>query len=225
VRALAMVAEVVHGAPYRFSDPARFSLAHGGKDGHPFPVPLTVYDETIRVLKSAIQSAKLGRDEELGALRRLDDQARALERHARGPDFESLVADERALARLWRADRVRTGAKTRGPSGRLTPFCDFAVDYVTKIIYKSVSVESGPGEGIADRDARRAPSAPRHSSAHSLTSLVFDCRSLQRAPRAAVARPFCIRCNRRLGGPLFALDHMSRIKPPLGGKKNEILRF
>jgi hypothetical protein len=96
VRALAMVAEVVHGAPYRFTDPARFSLAHGGKDGHPFPVPLTVYDETIRVLKSAIQSAKLGRDEELGALRRLDEQARALERHARGPGFESLVADERA---------------------------------------------------------------------------------------------------------------------------------
>src|SRR5262249_31140093 len=96
VRALAMVAEVVHGAPYRFSDPARFSLAHGGKDGHPFPVPLKVYDETIRVLKSAIQSAKLGRDEELGALRRLDDQARALERHARGPGFEALIADERA---------------------------------------------------------------------------------------------------------------------------------
>ena len=46
VRALAMVAEIVHGAPYRFSDPARFSFAHGGKDGHPFPVPLRVYDET-----------------------------------------------------------------------------------------------------------------------------------------------------------------------------------
>ena len=60
VRALAMVAEVVHGAPYRFSDPARFSLAHGGKDRHPFPVPLKVYDETIRVLKSAVQKAKLG---------------------------------------------------------------------------------------------------------------------------------------------------------------------
>jgi hypothetical protein len=96
VRALAMVAEVVHGAPYRFTDPARFSLAHGGKDGHPFPVPLKVYDETIRVLKSAIQSAKLGRDEELGALRRLDEQARALERHARGPSFDALIADERA---------------------------------------------------------------------------------------------------------------------------------
>src|SRR3954467_7715708 len=84
VTSLAMVAEVVHGAPYRFSDPARFSFAHGGKDRHPFPVPLQIYDETIRVLKSAVQQAKLGNDEELGALRRLDDQARALERHASG---------------------------------------------------------------------------------------------------------------------------------------------
>src|SRR5437773_10317454 len=84
VRALAMVAEVVHGAPCRFTDPARFSFAHGGKDRHPFPVPLKVYDETIRVLKSAVRKAKLGRDEELGALKRLDDQARQLERHATG---------------------------------------------------------------------------------------------------------------------------------------------
>jgi hypothetical protein len=96
VRALALVAEVVHGAPCRFSDPARFSLAHGGKDGHPFPVPLTVYDETIRVMKSAIAKAKLGRDEELAALRRLDDQARRLERRASGPDVETFIAAERS---------------------------------------------------------------------------------------------------------------------------------
>jgi uncharacterized protein len=83
VRALAMVAEILHGAPYRFSDPARFSFAHGGKDGHPFPVPLRVYDETIRVLKSAVRSAKLGREEELSAMRRLDEQARLLERPSR----------------------------------------------------------------------------------------------------------------------------------------------
>src|SRR5437868_1081243 len=88
VRALAMVAEVVHGAPYRFTDPARFSVAHGGKDGHPFPVPLRVYDQTIRVLKSAVQKAKLGRAEELSALKRLDDQARQLERHATGPTVD-----------------------------------------------------------------------------------------------------------------------------------------
>jgi uncharacterized protein len=95
VRALAMVAEVVHGAPCRFSDPARFSFAHGGKDRHPFPVPLRVYDETIRVLKSAVQNASLGREEELGALQRLDQQARRLESWANGPNFEDVVEEER----------------------------------------------------------------------------------------------------------------------------------
>jgi hypothetical protein len=96
VKALALVAEVVHGAPHRFTDPARFSLAHGGKDGHPFPVPIRVYDETIRVLKSAVQKAKLGRDEELAALKRLDEQARTLERYASGPSVERLIAAEDA---------------------------------------------------------------------------------------------------------------------------------
>src|SRR5207248_4885031 len=95
VQALAMVAEVVHGAPYRFTDPARFSVAHGGKDGHPFPVPLRVYDQTIQVLKSAVQKAKLGREEELAALKRLDDQARRLERYAAGPSTQALIAQER----------------------------------------------------------------------------------------------------------------------------------
>jgi len=95
VRALAMVAEVMHGTPCRFTDPARFSFAHGGKDRHPFPVPIRVYDETISVLKSAVQKAKLGHEEELGALQRLDAQARALEQHARGPSVEALIAQER----------------------------------------------------------------------------------------------------------------------------------
>ncbi len=94
VRALALVAEVVHGAPCRFSDPARFSLAHGGKDRHPFPVPLKVYDESIRVLKSAVQNAKLGQDDELAALQRLDRESRKLERIATGPTVERLIADE-----------------------------------------------------------------------------------------------------------------------------------
>jgi hypothetical protein len=94
VRALAMVAEVLHGAPYRFTDPARFSFAHGGKDRHPFPVPIRVYDQTIAVLKSAVQKAKLGREEELGALKRLDEQSRKLERAASGPSVETLIAEE-----------------------------------------------------------------------------------------------------------------------------------
>jgi hypothetical protein len=93
-----MVAEVVHGTPCRFSDPARFSFAHGGKDRHPYPVPLKVYDETIKVLKSAVQKAKLGREEELGALKRLDDQARMLERAATGPAVETVIAAEMAAS-------------------------------------------------------------------------------------------------------------------------------
>jgi hypothetical protein len=101
VKALAMVAEVVHGAPYRFTDPARFSLAHGGKDRQPCPVPLKVYDETIRVLKSAVQNAKLGRDEELGALKRLDDQSRTLERVADGPSVQEVIAQERERSHLY----------------------------------------------------------------------------------------------------------------------------
>ncbi|WP_208247278.1 DUF763 domain-containing protein (plasmid) [Rhizobium sp. T1470] len=94
VKALAMVAEVVHGAPCRFSDPARFSLAHGGKDRHPFPVPLKVYDETIRVMKSAISKGKLGREEELAALKRLDIQSRQMEQYVTGPDLKEIIAGE-----------------------------------------------------------------------------------------------------------------------------------
>ena len=94
VQALALVAEVVHGAPCRFSDPARYSMAHGGKDRHPFPVPIRVYDETIRILKSAVGKAKLGQGEELAALKRLDDQSRLLEKSVRGHGFNDLVAGE-----------------------------------------------------------------------------------------------------------------------------------
>jgi uncharacterized protein len=96
VAALAFVAEIVHGAASRFSDPARFALAHGGKDGHPFPVPLQVYDATLCVLKRAVKRAHLGSSETLAALRRLDEQARLLEAHAGGRSFEAHLAEERA---------------------------------------------------------------------------------------------------------------------------------
>src|SRR5512133_1226594 len=91
VLALAMAAEVVHGAPCRFTDPARFSLAHGGKDGHPYPVPLRVYDETLGVLRRAVDRAKLGEDDRLVAIRRLDAEARRLESAASGPSFEDFA--------------------------------------------------------------------------------------------------------------------------------------
>jgi hypothetical protein len=96
VEALAFVAEVVHGTPSRFSDPARFSLALGGKDGHPFPVPITVFDETIRLLKRAVDRAKLGSTEALAAIQRLDAQAQMLEFRVSGPAFKDFIAAERA---------------------------------------------------------------------------------------------------------------------------------
>jgi hypothetical protein len=98
VAALAHVAEVIYGAPSRFTDPARFSSAHGGKDGHPFPVPLRVYDETIRVVREAVVRAKLGNDEKLAAIRRLDEQARRLESSASAIDWDDHVAHERATS-------------------------------------------------------------------------------------------------------------------------------
>jgi len=106
VEALAMVAEVVHGAPCRFSDPARFSLAHGGKDRHPYPVPIAIYDQTINVLKSAVSQAKLGNDEELAAIKRLDDQARRLERTATAPSFDDHIVKERLTSPLYQGRSV-----------------------------------------------------------------------------------------------------------------------
>jgi hypothetical protein len=115
--ALALVAEVIHGAPSRFADPARFSLAHGGKDGHPFPVPVRVYDQTLRVLKEAVTRAKLGNDERLAALRRLDDQARALEANvteARSEQPTPSPSDfNRWVAAEWAAGAT-LGARTVG---------------------------------------------------------------------------------------------------------------
>ena len=118
VLSLALAAEIIHGTPSRFTDPARFSLAHGGKDGHPFPVPLRVYDETLRVLRRAVDGAKLGQDERLAAIRRLDAQARSLETAAagRGPSFEAFVAAERAASPALGGHTVMDPAPPRRPS-------------------------------------------------------------------------------------------------------------
>lgn len=68
-----LVAEVVHGTPTSTRDPARYSFAHGGKDGHPFPVDRTTYDHTIDWLRTAVEKAKIGQTEQTKALRRLAD--------------------------------------------------------------------------------------------------------------------------------------------------------
>jgi hypothetical protein len=112
VLALAMAAEVIHGAPCRFTDPARHALAHGGKDGHPFPVPLRVYDQTVRVLRAAVERAKLGRDDRLAAVRRLDEAARRLEATAQGPSFGEFVATEREASAAYGGRSVSGPARS-----------------------------------------------------------------------------------------------------------------
>jgi len=99
LQSLALIAEVVHGAPSRFSDPARFSFAHGGKDGHPFPVPLKTYDQSLSVLRRALDSAKLGDPEKIDGLQRLDRFTRAIEeRFSPEANFEAVLEHEHAIS-------------------------------------------------------------------------------------------------------------------------------
>ncbi len=100
LQSLALIAEVVHGAPSRFSDPARFSFAHGGKDGHPFPVPLQTYDESISVLRRSLDAARLGHTEKVDGFRRLDRLTRTIERDmSPEANFEDALAHERAISK------------------------------------------------------------------------------------------------------------------------------
>ena len=99
LQALALVAEVVHGAPIRFSDPARFSFAHGGKDRHPFPVPLKTYDESLDFLRTSLDSAKLGDRDKLDGFRRLERLARGVEAEFKpAADFDAVIAHENAIS-------------------------------------------------------------------------------------------------------------------------------
>jgi hypothetical protein len=99
LQSMALVAEVIHGTPSRFTDPARFSFAHGGKDGHPFPVPLKTYDESISVLRRSLDAAKLGSGEKMQGFQRLDRFTRAIEeRCAPQADFEAAIAHEHAIS-------------------------------------------------------------------------------------------------------------------------------
>lgn len=96
LQSLTLVSEVIHGTPSRFSDPARFSFAHGGKDGHPFPVPTKVYDQTIEVLDTAIRRAKLGEKERAGALKNLSSMSESIEKgYTPGDYFDKWVRHER----------------------------------------------------------------------------------------------------------------------------------
>jgi hypothetical protein len=120
LQSLALIAEVVHGAPARFSDPARFSFALGGKDRHPFPVPLRTYDESIAVLRAALDRAHVGDTEKLDGFQRLDRFVRAVEaQYSPVADFTATVAHERQISRSLGGRSVFD--KTKPPS-QLTLF-------------------------------------------------------------------------------------------------------
>ncbi len=100
LQSLALVAEVVHGAPSRFADPARFSFAHGGKDGHPFPVPLKTYDQSIDFLRKSLDAAKVGDREKIDGFRRLEGFVRNVETQLHPvADFDAVIKHEHELQR------------------------------------------------------------------------------------------------------------------------------
>jgi hypothetical protein len=97
LQSMALVSEIIYGTPSRFSDPARYSFANGGKDGHPFPVPVNVYDETISVLQKAVERAKIGFTDKQEAIKSLHDIAKNAERNfTPNMDFDKVIAQERA---------------------------------------------------------------------------------------------------------------------------------
>ena len=71
LRALALISDLIYGEPLSFKDPARFSFAHGGKDGYPYKISLPHYQKTIEVLERAIKKAKVERQDKFKALKRL----------------------------------------------------------------------------------------------------------------------------------------------------------
>ncbi|HMC10523.1 MAG TPA: DUF763 domain-containing protein [Pirellulaceae bacterium] len=99
LQSLALVAEVIHGTPTRFRDPARFAFAHGGKDRHPFPVPTKVYDRTVEVLQTSLEKAKLGDKDRSEGLSRLHRFVLTVEHTLQAEaDFERLIAHEHRIS-------------------------------------------------------------------------------------------------------------------------------
>jgi hypothetical protein len=99
LQSLALVAEVVHGTPSRFSDPARFSFAHGGKDRHPFPVPLKTYDQSLNFLRTSLEAAKVGDKEKLDGFRRLENFVRTVETELdTQADFDAAIVHENEIS-------------------------------------------------------------------------------------------------------------------------------
>ena len=101
MQSLALVSEVIHGAPSRFKDSARFSFAHGGKDGHPFPVPTKTYDETLSILRTGIEKAKIGNSDKAEAIKKLHQiNLKIEENFTPNFDINNVIEEERENS--WR---------------------------------------------------------------------------------------------------------------------------
>jgi hypothetical protein len=123
LQSLALIAEVIHGTPTRFADPARFSFAHGGKDGHPFPVPLTTYDESISVLRRSLDAAKVGDTDKMDGMKRLDRFVRAIEkRFSPEADFDAALAHEHAISKSIGGRTVFDDRSPKARQGQLSLF-------------------------------------------------------------------------------------------------------
>lgn len=100
IQSLTLVSEVIYGTPSRFTDPARFSFAHGGKDGHPFPVPIKIFDESIRVLHESIEKSRMGYKDKSECIKRLHTTALEIEKHCSPmADFDKTIERERAMSK------------------------------------------------------------------------------------------------------------------------------
>jgi len=124
VQSLALVSEIIHGTPSRFSDPGRFSFAHGGKDGHPFPVPTAVYDDTIHILQTAVEKAKLGNSDRTQAIKNLHLVAKIVEEQF-VPDenlFEKAIQRERAESYKYGGRTIYGKAQPPKDDGQLSLF-------------------------------------------------------------------------------------------------------
>ena len=116
IQSLTLVSEVIYGTPSRFSDPARFSFAHGGKDGHPFPVPLKIYDQTISVLKNSVEKAKIDQSDKKKAIQKLSQMSQKIEKDFKpNANFDQIVQNERDNS--WKYGGRTVFGKAKPPMG------------------------------------------------------------------------------------------------------------
>ena len=122
LQSLALVSEIIYGEPVRFQDPARFSFAHGGKDGHPFPVPLRIYDQTLQTLSGTVEKSPLAGEDKRRSLKKLHQLQIYIENLEKvEADPEKVMAYERQVSHKY-GGRTVSGLVRSKDSGQLSLF-------------------------------------------------------------------------------------------------------